>query len=922
MPGNFKNNPFKLASVVLVLIVLFLIIFGVYLTKKTDSLSTKLNEKDKLQTAQQAELSSSSEKIEALSAQIDERNKLYNDKLAEFNQVKNEVDALAAQLNEKNEVLNPNWTQFKQIKEEVDALSKQLNEKDKLYSSKLTELDSAKKKITDLTNKLVNTNTSSVKQNNQLADDEIMGAKILNAWLDDYNKITIKLPSEIKFDSKTQNRFEVIDFDKNSYAIASVSPKSGEKTDKSDTAVITLTNKLPDIISRYFVVVDKKDTYLIIARNVLNNQDFQYKGEDLGFIYKPIGTEFRIWAPLALGVSVKIYDYYNSGNDKFSEKQAMFILEKGVWKGFISGDLKGKYYLYEITQRYDGKIRTLLVQDPYSRASAVNSGKSLIFDMEEVNKSVLGWNSDRYVRLNNNVDAVINELHLRDYTISPTSGIDLPLRGKYLGLAQYNSQNNARSSTGLDNLIELGVTHVQILPTFDYGTGDEAEMNNCYTWYNWGYDPVLYNSPEGSYARNPNDIFRLIEYKTLIQTLHSNSIGVIFDGVYNHTFKTGFKSRFSVFDKIVPYYFYRVGDDGKYYNGSSCRNDIATERPMVRKFILDSTKYWVKEFHVDGFRFDLMGLMDKETVVDVHNMIKAMNPNAIIYGEGWNIPTGIDESQRMIQENVQKTGVGAFNDGIRNCLVGNILINKSLGYVQGADTQRVLEKLKKQIQGAITGGNEKKQIPVATPNESINYAGCHDNLCLWDKIKASLPKDPDDKTLKRAMLALGCVITSQGIPLFYEGDEFGRSKQGNDNSFNCNEPFVNPINWDIKTKNMKMFDFVKGLIAIRKAHPAFRMTDTMMIQSSMRFFTMPKSDSIIAYALINNANGDSWKTIIVAFNNTDSEFILNVVGKWFVVVKGHRASNEYFDVVMNSIAIPPLGMTIVYGNDSIANFEF
>ncbi|MEI6054864.1 MAG: type I pullulanase [Lentisphaerota bacterium] len=748
-----------------------------------------------------------------------------------------------------------------------------------------------------------------------------MGAKNLCAWLDDFNTITIKLPQEIVFNDKAKARFEIIDFDKKAYDILSVTASADVNAARSDTAKITLTSPLSDITGRYFVVFDNKDKYMVTVRNVLNNIEFLYAGNDLGFLYKQVGTEFRLWAPTALAVSVRTYDYYNNEDSNFATKTPMFKIENGAWKAYCSGDLKGKYYLYEITQRYDGKIKTILVADPYSQGSAVNSSKSLVFDMDEVNRSVPGWKLDRFVALKNNVDAVINEIHLRDYTISPTSGVDASKMGKYLGLTEYNTQTTDKLSTGLDNLLELGVTHIQILPNYDYGTGDEAEMNSSYTWYNWGYDPVLYNNPEGSYATNPNGIYRMVEYKNMVQTLHSNGIGVIFDAVYNHTFKTGLGD-LSIFDKIVPYYFYRVGDDGKYYSGSGCKNDVATERPMVRKFILDSVKFWVKEYHMDGFRFDLMGIMDKETICDVYNMVKAINPNAIIYGEGWNIPTGIDESKRMIQENVQKTGVGAFNDGIRNCLVGNMLVNKSLGYVQGVDAPKVIDKLKKHIQGSITGGNDDDKIPVATPNESINYSSCHDNLCLWDKIKASLPKDPDAKTAKRDMLAFGIVMTSQGVPLFAEGDEFGRTKRGDDNSYNSNEPLVNPIDWSLKSKNKVMFDFYKGLIALRKAHPAFRMTDSAMIQANLRFFTDPNADSIIAYALTDNSNGDSWKTIIVAFNNTDTEYILAVVGKWHAVVYGDKSGTDQLNIFMNGIKIPPLGMTVVYGKDSIENFEF
>ena len=753
---------------------------------------------------------------------------------------------------------------------------------------------------------------------NLITAEESMVKKSIRVWLDDQNIVTVWLKDDITFNDKTKPRFKVTDADGKEISIEKVISSTANPL-KSNTAKIYLEQPITEITSLYYVTFDDVNKILIIPRNVLNRDEYCYKGNDLGCSYKNTGTCFKVWAPTALGISVKIYDYYNSDERNFSKKQLLTRGDNGVWSASISGDLKDKYYLYEIIQRYDGKIKTLLVQDPYSTGSAVNSSKSYIFDMNEVNFYVPGWGEDKYVTLKNNVDAILYELHVRDYTIDPSSGVDPIRAGRYKGLAQYNTSTEDNMSTALTNLVELGITHVHLLPLYDYGTGDEAENNVAYTWYNWGYDPVLYNNIEGSYSSNPNGINRYIEYKTMIQFLHSAGIGVVFDAVYNHTFKTGLVD-FSVFDKVVPYYYYRIGDDGSYYNGSGCKNDVATERPMVRKLIVDSTQYWVREYHIDGFKFDLMGIMDKETVQQVYNVIKTMNPNAILYGEGWQISTGLDPSRCMTQPNVQNTGVAAFNDGIRDSLIGSLFDNKTRGYLQGNNTKKLTAKLQKQVQGRLTGGGTDGT-PVATPNESVNYVSCHDNLCFWDKLTATMPKESKDSLLKRDMLGVGLIMTSQGVPFIAEGEEFARTKRGNENSFNDNDPTVNPINWNLKRQNKVLFDFYKGLIALRKAHPAFRMSDPGMIDMCFQYFkNLP--DGIIAYALKNNANDDRWKTIIVGFNNTDKDYTLSVVGTWKIVVLKDKAGTDFFNIVQNDLVIPAIGMLVVYGDYNIETFEF
>lgn len=776
-------------------------------------------------------------------------------------------------------------------------------------------------------------------------NSEAKNEKNICAWLDDQNVVTVYLKDKITFNEKTKLRFKVTDFQGKEIGILKVL-SFPDNLPKSNTAKIYLNHPIPEVTALYYIAFDDVSKALIVPRNILNRNEYFYNGNDLGYSYKNTGTIFKIWSPTALGISVKIYDYYNSDKSNFSQKQPLMKVDNGVWTAFVSGDLKDKYYLYEITQYYDGKIKTFLVQDPYSTGSAVNSSKSYIFDMNEVNFYVPGWGEDKYVTLKNNVDAILYELHVRDYTISSSSGVDTLLAGRYKGLAQYNTSTEDKMSTALNNLVELGITHVNLLPVFDYGTGNEAENNIAYTWYNWGYNPMLYNNVEGSYSSNPNGITRYVEYKTMIQYLHSANIGVVFDAVYNHTFKT-WLADFSVFDKVVPYYFYRVGDDGTYYNTSGYGNDVATERPMVRKFIIDSVQYWVREYHVDGFRFDLMGIMDRETTQQIYNVVKTMNPNAILYGNGrqscieldpnkcvtpLKLPTSnihlsteniskfhFDKTLKtQIDANMQNAGIAAFNNGIHDSLIGSSVSEN--GYLQGNSTKKLITKLQKQIQGKLTGGGPDGTLP-ATHNESINYVSCHENLCFWDKLTASMPKESHEGLLKRNMLGIGIIMTSQGVPFIAEGEEFARTKKCNENSNNNNDPTINPINWNLKGQNRVLFDFYKGLIALRKAHPAFRMTDSVTIDKNFRFFkNLP--DGVIAYALNNNVNADSWKTIIVGFNNTNKDYTLSVVGTWKIAVQNDKATTEFLNIVQNDLVIPAMSMLVAYGDYNIESFEF
>jgi len=744
-------------------------------------------------------------------------------------------------------------------------------------------------------------------------------SEVMHAWQDSDNIITLYFNPAINKGIKlTDNLIKIKSSKDENVQILKITPLQIEKG-KCNLFSIELESSL-SVSELNFVEYPSALKAQIIPRKILNDKKFYYTGNDLGSIYNNKETSFRLWAPTAKSVEVLLYDFYNNDVSNYLKKTTLSKDEKGTWKTVVKDDLKNKYYLYNVTLYVDGKETTYLVADPYSRASAVNCSKSLIFDPEDVDKAVPIWNQEnKYVSLNNNVDAVIYEIHLRDFTIAPSSGVKEQYKGKYLGLTQYNTKTKDNLSTGLDDLMDLGITHLHILPTYDYGSGDEAEMNNSYTWYNWGYDPVLYNNIEGSYSTYPNGIIRQIEYKKMVQTLHNNDIGVVFDAVFNHTFQTA-NGKFSIFDKIVPYYYYRVENNGDYSNGSGCGNDVATERPMVRKFIVDSVKYFTKEYHIDGFRFDLMGLIDKQTMLDVYAAVKIINPDAIIYGEGWKMPTMLPESDCMTQANVGNSGIAAFNDGIRDNLKGNVFVATAKGFVQNAQPMTGIDRLKSQIMGQSTG-RAKKSIPVDSPNATVNYVSCHDNLCLWDKLKASDPKADSDKLKKMDMLAFGAIITSQGIPFFPEGEDFGRTKHGNDNSYNNNDPSVNPIDWLLKAENIDMYKFYKGMIKLRKEHPAFRMTSKNLVDEHLQFISGTPKD-LIAYVLKDNANVDSWKNILVVLNSSPDPKTIKLVGQWNVVAFSNKAGTETIKTVYDDITVPGISILVAHTESNIVSYEY
>lgn len=613
-------------------------------------------------------------------------------------------------------------------------------------------------------------------------------------------------------------------------------------------------------------------------------QQYRYAKDDLGADYRREATTIKLWAPLAQTVKVLLFA------DPTNPATAAIPMSReadGIWSVRLAGDLDGQYYLYEITHPAAGKrpAATVRVNDPYARGCSANSGRTLIYDPEKTNPA--GWAQDLFVPLTNNVDAVLYELHIRDFTINPNSGVPARLRGKYLGLVQPGTHNAAGAPTGLDHLKELGITHVHLLPAFDYAGGDERQKAEDYTWYNWGYDPVLYNTPEGSYATNPDGTARQKEFKEMVQALHRRRLGVVLDVVYNHTAATGATADASIFDKIYPGYYYRKDRSGRYANSTGCGNELASEKPMVRKFIVDSIKYWMSEYHVDGFRFDLMGILDRATMEEVCREARRINPGAILYGEGWQMERVLPPERMMTQAHVQGTGIAAFNDGIRNNIRGDNA-PAAAGFVQGAGAPAGgLGRFQQNLKGQSTGPGETG-IPVLTPNETINYDSAHDDLCLWDKLTASTPGQ--DQALRQSMdqLAAGILLTAQGVPFIHAGDEFLRSKNGDANSYNNNDPRVNPLDWSLKTRHRDVFEFYRGLIALRRGHPAFRLSERAAVDRSMRFLpAVPQG--VVAFVLADHAGGDSWRNILVIYNGNRQEAEVEAAGRWSIVVNDQRA---------------------------------
>lgn len=651
------------------------------------------------------------------------------------------------------------------------------------------------------------------------------------------------------------------------------------------------------------------------SKDHIKEFDELYKYEDeLGTIYNNRKTTFKIWAPLADSVEVIFYgkDGYDYRSDA-KEVIKMKYEEKGVWKLEVKGDLNGEFYNYIIKRSGVSKE----VIDPYAKAVGVNGERGMVIDLNQTNP--IGWDTHTIPKLNSVLDAIIYEVNIRDFTIDNNSGINNEIKGKFKGFCAEPSTNKGKIKTGINHLKELGVNVIQLLPSFDYKTIDERYFNE--EEYNWGYDPLNYNVPEGSYSTNPYfGEVRIKEFKELIMKLHENGFKVVMDVVFNHTADT----ENSNFNKILPKYYYRENEDGSFSNGSGCGNEIASERAMVRKFILDSLKYWVEEYKIDGFRFDLMGLHDIETMKAIR---KELSEDIILYGEGWKAgPSTLEDDILTLKENISKFGklqVGAFSDDIRDSIKGSVFEAKSGGFINGGNGFEETIKF-----GVVASTAHKdidfnklkySKIPWALePYQVITYVSAHDNYTLWDKLALVKPLFSKLDRIKMNKLAAAIILTSQGIPFIHAGDEILRTKKDRngtlvENSYKSSD-YVNKFYWSRKEKYIDIFNYYKKLIDLRKNHKIFKMNSAKDINDNIEFLNFEENlKNIVAYIAYGDRINDSLGKIAVIFNGNQDYVEIDLKHNQFMAILDGDDINEkgLYKINNSIINVKPLSALIV-----------
>lgn len=620
-------------------------------------------------------------------------------------------------------------------------------------------------------------------------------------------------------------------------------------------------------------------------------KEYTYYENDLGVTLLNDRTIFKIWSPVAKKICISLYE---SGNPELSDKIKdidMLRGEKGVWFCEIEERLENIYYTFTAT--FENGENTFC--DPYAKAVGVNGKRAMIIDLEKTNP--VAWNEDKNPNESLSMcETIIYELHTRDFSADQSSGIKN--KGKFLGIVEENTtvNNENEISTGIDYLKKLGITHLHLLPFYDYATIDESK-NFDTNAYSWGYDPLNFNVPEGSYSTDPYDgSVRVKELKKMIQKLHQNGISLVMDVVYNHTYNEEF-----CFNKAVPGYFHRISPMGEFSNGSVCGNDTASERSMVSKYIVDSVLYWAKEYHIDGFRFDLVGLIDVETMNQIRDCLDQIRPGILLYGEGWNLETKVTKKNVILatQNNIDKLhGFAMFNDNIRDAIKGSVFEKSEKGFISGNTSKR------KEIIDSVLGMPEWCD----TPKHVVNYESCHDNYTLFDKIHICNPGISMQDAVKQNLLAASIIMLSEGIPLIHAGEEILRSKKRNDGEYVSDsvwEPdYVNSIKWDNlkKEEYKKVYNYYKGLIEFRKNHQGLHLENKTDIQKSIKILNLNNNDDhIIAYEITNSA-----ETIVVIFNSLKENITVNLGNeneKFVCYINDQYAGNKPLSKESNIITV-------------------
>ncbi len=611
-----------------------------------------------------------------------------------------------------------------------------------------------------------------------------------------------------------------------------------------------------------------------------------YSGNDLELLIDNSGTHFRLWSPKAQEARVNLYDNGHTGSP-YQTLSMKADRANGTWTASVPEKLYGKFYTFQIMA--DGKWKD---ETPgvWAKAVGVNGKRAAIIDLAKTDPE--GWATDKGPAVKNFSDVIVYEMHHRDMSMHPSSGI--ANKGKFLALTEEGTVSPLGEKTGIDHLKELGITHVHILPSYDYNSVDEMNLQN--NTYNWGYDPQNYNAPEGSYSTNPSDPeTRIREMKEMVKALHDAGIGVIMDVVYNHTAENDGSN----FELTAPGYYHRHWDDGKYSDASGCGNETASDRQQMRDYIINSTKYWADEYHIDGFRFDLMAIHDTETMNEVAAELKKINPDIFVYGEGWTAgdsPLAVD--RRALKENVSKMkDIAVFSDDLRDAVKGHYSNAEDRGFATGKPGNEETVKIgivaaTPHPQVDYKKGNNSKFPYAESPEMIVNYVSCHDDLSLTDKLHKSMAGEPEKNMLEAAKLAQTIVFTSQGTPFMFAGEEIFRDKKGVHNSYKSPDS-INAIDWNNKTKYHDQFEYYKGLTALRKAHPAFRMTSADDIARHLVFdkIDSAKTPNLISYSLKDHANGDSWNEIKLVFNGASEPQTVNIKkGVWKIVAKDGKIS--------------------------------
>jgi len=728
----------------------------------------------------------------------------------------------------------------------------------------------------------------------EYGEDAVKGVKIKSAKYDGGNSVSVEMTAPVEGDpasafvlSGTEGAVEV-----------------SEVAAQGLLYVLKLKEELKSMGN--YTVSYGDNSMKVTMPNVYSTEKFEaeytYTGDDLGATWTKEKTSFRVWSPVAEAITVKLYSSGNATAADLLETIPMTRDVQGTWVAEKAGDLNGVYYVYDVT--INGQ-KTEVV-DPYARTTGRNGKRAMIIDLASTNPE--GWDTDTNPNAGKSyTEAIIYEGHIRDLTADASANIEKP--GTYLGLAELGTKTNEGIATGLSHILELGATHLHLLPFYDFGSVDEFGHG-----YNWGYDPVNYNVPEGSYSTDASKgEVRVTELKQMIKTMHDNGLSVVMDVVYNHVYSA---SDFSI-NQLVPGYFSRVSNSGVYSNGSGCGNDTASERSMVKKYIVDSVNYWADEYHIDGFRFDLVGLLDVETINEIVETVHEKHPDVIFYGEGWTMSTQTtkDDVALATQTNSTKTPDFAyFNDKVRDSIKGSVFESSGKGFVSGASGYDF----------AIVNAFLGKTSWCKSPSQTINYAACHDNNTLYDRLQYSRKDASAEQLASMNKLSAAIVLTSEGIPFLMSGEEMLRSKKNADGSFNENSynagDEVNALKYDSLsielTKNV--YEYYKGLIAFRKAHPALTLATAAEVE---KYISSEKSETsgLVKLLIDGSMEGEKADKLYVIFNSLEEAQTIELPeGKWNVYVNGDQAGTKVLKTVSKTVQVEGISAMVLVQEQGVS----